>query len=93
MLKEIVSPRSSVIRFASTFWAVSDRVPSTPHSRIRLPNIRNPTRATDWGAASPTRKVVSMGNAIRIPLDTVPGVYSIRMQRSFFVVTKRIAKG
>ena len=29
------------------FWAVSDRVPRTPHSRIRLPNMRNPTSATD----------------------------------------------
>ena len=26
---------------------VSDRVPRTPHSRIRLPNMRNPTSATD----------------------------------------------
>ena len=47
MLKEMVIPRSRVIRFARIFWAVSDRVPRTPHSRIRLPNMRNPTSATD----------------------------------------------
>lgn len=32
------------------FWAVSDREPSTPHSRMRLPNISMPTRESDEGA-------------------------------------------
>ena len=66
ILKEIVIPRSSVIKFARLFCAVSDMVPRTPHSRIRLPNIRKPTRATEVGAIMPTTIVTTIGNAIRI---------------------------
>ena len=66
MEKEMVRPNSRVIRLARSFWAVLHRVGSTPHSRIRLPNIRKPTSATDAGATSPAITVTRMGNRIRI---------------------------
>ena len=93
MLKEIVIPRSRVIRFARIFWAVSDMVPRTPHSRIRFPNIRNPTRATDAGATSPATNVTMIGKAILVNRLTFPGSYGMRIMRSFFVVTALIAIG
>ena len=73
MLKEMVIPRSSVIRLARAFWAVSDSVPKTPHSRSRFPNIKKPTSATEVGAISPTIKVTTMGKAILTLRDTWPG--------------------
>ena len=68
--KEIVIPSSSVIRFASVVCAVSDIVFNTPHSRIRFPNIKNPTSATEVGATSPTIIVTIIGNAMRMVLLT-----------------------
>ena len=50
MEKAMVMPSSSVMRLAKSFCAVSDRRLSTPHSRMRLPNIRKPTRETEAGA-------------------------------------------
>ena len=93
MLKEIVIPNSSVIRFASSFCAVSDMDCSTPHSRIRFPNIRKPTRATDAGEIRPTIIVTIIGKAIFVVLETAFGLYVIWMRRSFLVVTRRIANG
>ena len=61
---------------------------------VRLPNIRNPTRDTEAGEIRPTRKVTMMGNRIRVVLVTgLEGLAGIRIRRSFFVVTRRIAKG
>ncbi len=62
----MVMPSSRVIRLARSFWAVLDRVSSTPHSRIRLPNIRKPTRATEEGATRPAMTETMMGNMMRI---------------------------
>jgi len=94
MLKEMVMPSSSVMRLAREVCAVSERLPSTPHSRSRLPNIRNPTRETDAGEIRPTRKVTIMGNRIRVVLVTgLEDLAGIRIRRSFFVVTRRMAKG
>ena len=70
ILKEIVMPRNRVIRLARVFCAVSDMVPRTPHSRIRLPNMRKPTRETLVGAMRPTINVTTIGNAIRTLLET-----------------------
>ena len=70
ILKEIVIPRSRVIRLVSVVWAVSDSVPKTPHSLSRFPNMRKPTREMDAGAMKPTIMVTVMGNAIRTILDT-----------------------
>ena len=50
MLNAIVMPSSRVMRFESTLLAVSERLLSTPHSLIRLPNIKKPTSAMDAGA-------------------------------------------
>ena len=63
-------PSSRVIRLASSFCAVWDRLESTPHSRIRLPNIRKPTRATEEGATRPAMTETTMGNMMRRRLDT-----------------------
>ena len=59
-----------VMRFASTFWAVSLSAFSTPHSRSRLPNIKKPTSATLAGATSPAMTVTTMGNRMRFSLLT-----------------------
>ena len=93
MEKEIVIPRTSVIRFASVVCAVSERLFKQPHSRIRFPNIRNPTRATDAGATSPATNVTMIGKAILVNRLTFPGSYGMRIMRSFFVVTALIAIG
>ena len=42
--------------------------------RIALPNIRNPTSATDCGATRPTISVTTIGNAMRIRRLTAPGL-------------------
>ena len=77
ILKEMVIPKSSVIKLASSFCAVLDRLFNTPHSLTRLPNIRKPTSATDDGEMKPTMMVTMMGNAIFVPLDTETGLYFI----------------
>ena len=93
MEKAMVMPSSSVMRLAKSFWAVSDRRLSTPHSRMRLPNIRKPTRETEAGATRPATKVTMMGNRMRVVLVTALGRYSILMARSFLVVTSLMAAG
>ena len=70
----MVMPKKMVMRLASTFWAVSEREFSTPHSRSRLPNIRKPTSATLRGATSPARTVTTMGKRMRVVLLTRPWV-------------------
>lgn len=93
ILKAMVIPRSRETRLERTFCAVSERLFSTPHSRSRLPNIRNPTRETDIGATSPATKVTTMGKMIFAFLETLTALYSIWMQRSFLVVSRRITIG
>ena len=70
----MVMPRKMVIRFARGPWAVRDRFSSRPHSRIRLPNIKKPTRAMESGAISPAIRVTIMGNKIFVVLDTDLGL-------------------
>ena len=67
-----VRPSTTVIRFASTFWAVSLSAFSTPHSRSRLPNIKKPTSATLAGATMPAMIVTTMGNRILVSWETLP---------------------
>ena len=74
MLKEIVMPRRSVIRLVRETCAVSDRLVRTPHSLIRLPNIKKPTRDTEEGAMNPTMKVTTIGKAIRMLFGTSAGL-------------------
>ena len=66
-----VRPSTIVMRLASTFWAVSDRAFSTPHSRSRLPNIKKPTSATLAGATRPASTVTTMGKRILVVLLTL----------------------
>ena len=61
----MVIPRKRVTRFARTFCAVSERELSTPHSRIRLPNIRKPISATESGATRPAMMVRILDNYAR----------------------------
>ena len=57
-------PRSMVMRLASAFCAVSESESSTPHSLMRLPNIKKPTSESDAGAIMPVIKVIAIGNMI-----------------------------
>ena len=93
ILKATVIPRSRETRLERIFCAASERLFSTPHSRSRLPNIRNPTRETDIGATRPATKVTTMGKMIFAFLETLTALYSIWMQRSFFVVSRRMTTG
>ena len=81
------------MRLASVFCAHSDRPRSTPHSRSRLPNIRKPTSAAESGATSEAMAETTIGNRMRVVLVILPGVYSMRMARSSFVVTSLMQKG
>ena len=93
MLNAMEMPRKIVMRFASTFCAVSDSEFNTPHSRIRLPNIRKPTSATAFGAKMPVMIVMTMGKRMRVVLEICFGSYGMRMSRSFFVVSRRMTGG
>ena len=73
MEKEIVIPRRRVIRLARVCWAVSERLFKQPHSRIRFPNIKKPTRDTEAGATRPAMKVTMIGKAILVRRLTLPG--------------------
>ena len=75
------------------FCAVSERLPNTPHSLNRLPNIRKPTRETEVGATRPATKVTTIGKIILARLETVFCLYSICIQRSFLVVSVLITAG
>ena len=68
ILAAMVIPRKIVTRFASTCWAVSLRELSTPHSRIKLPNIKKPMSATEVGAMIPATIVTRIGNRMRVVL-------------------------
>ena len=68
--KAIVIPRKIVIKLAKTFCAVSEIELRTPHSRIRLPNIKKPISETDSGATTPAIAVIMMGNRILVSLET-----------------------
>ena len=93
MLAATVMPSRSVMRFASTFCAVSEREFKTPHSRTRLPNISKPIKATERGDTIPAIMVTTMGNIIFVSFDMGTVLYGIRISRSFFVVSKRITGG
>jgi len=89
----MVRPRKSVMRFESVFCAVSERESSTPHTRMRLPNIKKPTSATLRGETMPQTAVIMIGNRIFVRLLTVCWWYGIRIIRSCFVVSARMTGG
>ena len=86
-------PSSSVTRLARDFCAVSLRLPSTPHSLIRLPNMRKPISSALLGAMVPATTVTNIGNSTRVVPDTALGLYGMRMQRSFLLVSIFITGG
>ena len=59
------------MRFESVFCAVSERESSTPHTRMRLPNIKKPTSATLRGETMPQTAVIMIGNKIFVRFVTV----------------------
>ena len=67
-------PSTRVIRLASSFWALAERLPNTPHSRIRLPNMRKPISSALLGAMVPATTVTKMGNKIRVVPETALGL-------------------
>ena len=69
--KAMVIPRNMVMRLASTFCAHSERESSTPHSRMRFPNIRNPIRDAAEGTKIQVTMEIRMGNRIFVVFDTV----------------------
>ena len=72
--KEMVMPSSSVTSWARLFCAVSESRSRQPHSRMRLPNIKNPTSETEAGATMPATIVTKTGNRIRVSLLTLLGL-------------------
>ena len=70
----MVSPRKIVTRLARTFCAVSESESSTPHSRMRLPNIRKPTSETLDGATIPVMTVMTIGKRMRVSFETDAGL-------------------
>ena len=66
----MVMPKSRVMILEKVVCAVSDSDFSTPHSRIRLPNISMPTRDREAGAISPATTVTIIGKRIRVSLLT-----------------------
>ena len=52
---------------------ISEREFKTPHSRIRLPNIRKPISATDSGATTPAITVITIGKRIFVSFETLFG--------------------
>ena len=89
----IVMPRIRVIKLDSTFCAASERLFNTPHSRSRLPNIKKPMSAAERLDTMPATAVMRTGNRILVVFETEPGVYAMRMRRSFLVVSRRMTGG
>ncbi|MPM33314.1 hypothetical protein SDC9_79887 [bioreactor metagenome] len=89
----IVIPNNKVTKLANSFCAVCDSLSKTPHSLIKFPNIKNPTRDTAVGAINPAIIVTTIGKSILVVFDTDAGLYFILICLSFFVVTSLIAIG
>ncbi len=58
----IVSPNSMVVTLATSFAADLTSRSTTPDSRIRLPNMRNPISGLACGAIIPVIRVAAIGN-------------------------------
>ena len=80
------TPRKMVTMFISSFWTVLLRRSTTPHSRIRLPSIRQPTREAAEGTRKDTKMVTMMGNKIFSVLETGRSCF-ILILRSLSVVS------
>ena len=65
----------------------------TPHSRIRLPNIKNPIKDTERGETIPAMMVTTMGKRILVVLLTLTLAYCILIRRSCLVVISLMTGG
>ena len=81
-----------VTMFISAFWTVSDSRAVTPHSRNKLPSIRQPMRGAVEGSSTATNTVTTMGKMIFSVLLT-SRVCFITTWRSFLVVSSFINGG
>ena len=66
---------------------------TTPDSRSRLPSISMPMSGEALGTSRPVSSVTAMGKRTRVSLETGREVYSMRISRSWRVVSKRMMGG
>jgi hypothetical protein len=78
--------------FISSFWAVSERRFTTPISRMKLPNMRQPIRGAAGGNRRKVRPNTTRGKAIFSVTDTGLSCF-ILISRSFLVVSARMIGG
>ena len=78
--------------FISAFCTVSDRRSVTPHSRHKLPSIRQPISGAVDGSSRITTRETTIGKMIFSVLETWR-VISILTSRSFLVVSSFIRGG
>ena len=81
-----VRPRKMVTMLHSSFWMVLLRRSTTPQTRQRLPNIRQPTSVAASGSSRDTTMVTMIGKMTISVWDTGRSC-GMRMTRSFLVVS------
>ena len=81
-----------VTMFIIAFWTVSDRRSVTPHSRNRLPSIRQPIRGAVDGSSRMTKMVTMIGKRIFSLFETGRAC-TILIWRSFSEVRSFIIGG
>ncbi len=87
-----VVPKKIVTIFINAFCAVSDKRPTTPLSRRRLPNISIPIKGVASGKSKDTIIVTAIGKIIFSCLETGRSC-SITTIRIFLVVKSRMMGG
>ena len=85
-------PRKMVTMLRSAFWAVSESRLTTPHSRMRLPNMKKPIKGAADGISRAQSPKTTKGKMIFSSLPTCR-ICSIRMRRSDSVVSARMIGG
>ncbi len=85
-------PRNTVTMFIRAFCTVSLRRSVTPHSRHRLPSIRQPISGAVEGSSSTQKMVTTMGKMIFSVLLTSLA-WVMTTSRSFLVVNSFISGG
>ena len=81
-----------VTMFMSAFCAVSESLAVTPHSRSRLPSMRQPSRGATEGRNRQVATMMMMGKRIFSDLETLR-VGFMTMARSFLVVMSLMSGG
>ncbi len=85
-------PNKMVIMFIREFWAVSDNRLTTPHSRMKLPNMNIPIKGATAGMSSTIKKVAISGN-ISFSLCETGRSWRILILRCSGLVSQRIRGG